>query len=83
MVKKYIKKPIEVEALQWTGENLSEVEKFTNGQIRHEHGGVIYVKTLEGDMYAYAGAYIIKGVNGEFYPCKGDIFEKTYSEVGE
>ena len=39
------------------------------------------IKTLEGEMLATAGDYIIKGVNGEFYPCKPDIFEKTYEVV--
>lgn len=41
-------------------------------------GGAICIRTLEGDMYATVGDYIIKGIQGEFYPCKPDIFEKTY-----
>lgn len=43
----------------------------------------MYIETLEGTMKASVGDYIIKGVNGEFYPCKPDIFEKTYEEVAE
>ena len=45
--------------------------------------GGFYIPTLEGDMKASIGDYIIKGVNGEFYPCKPDIFDKTYEEVTE
>lgn len=45
--------------------------------------GGFYIPTLEGDMKANIGDYIIKGINGEFYPCKPDIFDKTYEEVTE
>ena len=55
-MKKYIKKPVEIEAVQWTGFNPTEIKEF-------------------------AGDYIIKGVKGEFYPCRQDIFEQTYEEV--
>lgn len=41
----------------------------------------LYVKTLEGDMHVSIGDYVIRGVNGELYPCKPDIFEKTYEAV--
>lgn len=46
------------------------------------HGGIT-IETLEGDMLAQFGDYIIKGVNGEYYPCKPEIFEKTYEKVGK
>ena len=51
-------------------------------QTGYGNGG-LFIKTLEGDMLARKGDYIIKGVNGEFYPCKMDIFKKTYDEVEE
>lgn len=58
-----------------------------NFYIRFENGGCtlgsLIIKTLEGDMKANLGDYIIKGVNGEFYPCKPDIFERTYKKIGE
>ena len=82
MIKKYKKKPVIIEAIQWTGENLSEIDKFTQAKVKN-HGSVLIIPTLEGDMYASLGNYIIKGVNGEFYPCKPDVFAKTYEEVTE
>jgi hypothetical protein len=54
--------------------------QFDNGTCQL---GSLIIKTLEGDMKANIGDYIIKGVNGEYYPCKPDIFEKTYEEVKE
>lgn len=80
MIKKYIKNPIPIEALQWNGDNKDEVLSFI-GESAEIRGGSLYIKTLEGDMLATIGSYIIKGVNGEFYPCREDIFEKTYEEV--
>lgn len=80
MVKKYIKQPIAVEAVQWDGNNVDEVLAFI-GETAQIRGGSLYIKTLEGDMLALIGSYIIKGVNGEFYPCREDIFKKTYEEV--
>lgn len=82
MIKKFRKKPVTIEAIQWNGENLSEIDKFTKGKVKN-HESVLIIPTLEGDMYASLNDYIIKGVNGEFYPCKPDIFDKTYEEVTE
>ena len=82
MVKKYRKKPVTIEAIQWNGENLSEIDEFTEGKVKN-HESVLIITTLEWDMYASLSDYIIKGVNGEFYPCKPDIFAKTYDEVTE
>jgi len=83
---KYIKKPVEVEALQ-IHENTSEIKEFIgeNGDTYiddEERKTVVVIYTLEGDMKATDGDYIIKGVKGEFYPCRGDIFEETYELVG-
>lgn len=87
---RFRKKPVEVEAIVWNGSNVDEIKEFCNGNERFEtdskdiNGNVIhflYIHTLEGKMYASIGDYIIKGVNGEFYPCKPDIFEKTYDAI--
>lgn len=82
MNKKYRKKPVIIEAIQWAGKNLSEIDNFVGGSIANK-GTILIIHTLEGDMEASIGDYIIKGVNGEFYPCKPDIFDKTYEEVTE
>ena len=79
---KYRKKPVEIEAVQWKGSNFIEIDNFIT--IEHEtypSQGIVKIPTLEGTMEASEGDYIIKGVNGEFYPCKPDIFEKTYEKV--
>ena len=80
MDKKYRKKPVIIEAIQWNGENLSEIDEFTRDKVKN-HESVLIIPTLEGDMYTSLNDYIIKGVNGEFYPCKPNIFAKTYEEV--
>ena len=80
MIKKYRKKPVTIEAIQWNGENLSEIRDFMRSTVE-THGLVLIIPTLEGNMYASLNDYIIKGVNGEFYPCKPYIFAKTYEEV--
>ena len=78
---RYRKKPVEIEAVQWTGENLEEIEEFAKGALVHRGPANIASSTLEGLMRASKGDYIIKGIAGEFYPCKPDIFKATYEEV--
>lgn len=92
---KYRKKPVVIEAVLWGGNhNLSEIEQFVGQKLKTELesetayvAGMgapifsVFIPTLEGVMKANKGDYIIKGVNGEFYPCKPDIFAKTYDEV--
>ncbi|AEA86229.1 hypothetical protein phi9O_gp5 [Clostridium phage phiCP9O] len=85
---KYRKKPVVVEAVKFTRDCFEEIKEFTNGKaynFRTEKtiNGKSYcdIKTLEGVITATEGDYIIKGIKGEFYPCKPDIFEKTYEEV--
>ena len=77
---KYRKKPVIIEAVQFDGTDES-VEwlypQLQEGIIGRAHNK-LYIKTLEGNMEANIGDYIIKGVIGEFYPCKPDIFEMTY-----
>jgi len=81
---KYVKKPIPITAIQWTGENHIELAEFTNGKCKFTVGEPsIVIPTLEGDMKANAGDYIVRGVEGEFYPCRQDIFEKTYEKISE
>ena len=79
MTKRYRKKPIVIEAGQYNGKNKVEVQLFM-GRYLDETVRGLKIPTLEGDMFASVGDYIIKGVNGEFYPCKPDIFEQTYEE---
>jgi len=82
---RFRKKPIVIEAIQWTGNNFDEVNKLMKYTCIDENpnGEEIVIVTLEGDMKANIGDWIIKGVKGEFYPCKPDIFEETYEEVDE
>lgn len=81
MIQKFRKKPVVIEAVQWDGENPKECMKFVNSGAADVEGDTILIATLEGTMKASKGDWIIKGVNGEFYPCKPDIFEKTYELV--
>ena len=81
-MEKYSKKPVVIEAVQWTGENVKEVMDFMNWRnAAHDTASGLMIHTLEGNHHASLGDWIIKGVNGEFYPCKPDIFEKTYEKV--
>lgn len=74
---KYRKKPVVIEAMQWYGRDLSELSAFCcKGLVAGS--GAIWLITLEGPLKISAGDYVIKGVKGEVYPCKPDIFEKTY-----
>ena len=87
-MKKYIKKQIKIEAVQWTGDNLIEVAEFLstnrNQNFVIDNGTkTIELETLEGTMIASDGDYLIKGISGEFYPCKPRIFEESYEEVNE
>ena len=82
MVRAYRKKPVVVEAIQWTGENHAEMCEFIDPEVFEIIPRVgLVIHTLEGDHHASPGDYIIKGVNGEFYPCKPDIFAKTYESA--
>jgi hypothetical protein len=77
---KYRKKPVVIEALQFNGDNNIECETFIEGNYDNS---LLYpnIKTLEGVMHVSKGDFIIKGVSGEFYPCKPDIFDMTYEKV--
>lgn len=85
---KYRKKPVVIDAIQWTGENLGQCKIFlganfagvlTEKRINGERD--LFVHTLEGKMMASKGDYLIRGIQGEHYPCKPDIFAATYEAV--
>ncbi len=81
---KYRKLPVVIEAMQFTDEDKNRVFNWitcTRYSDFEENKPVLKIQTLEGDMTARLGDWIIKGVNGEFYPCKDDIFRKTYEEA--
>jgi len=93
----YRKKPVVIEAMLWVGDNVDEALVFVGDPSKlpqapddphvspglgHTPGlGTLDIPTLEGTMTASPGDWIIKGVKGEFYPCKPDIFDATYEPV--
>jgi len=86
-MKKYMKRPVTIEAIQWTGDNIKEVYDFAGASItipykdRNVNESKIVLHTLEGPINASVGDFIIKGIKGEFYPCRADIFEMSYEEI--
>lgn len=86
---KYRKKPVVIEAMQWVSDMpdrylQSVFDWLDAGGVRwtlSNDARCITITTLEGDMLASDGDYIIRGVQGEFYPCKPDIFDATYEAV--
>ena len=78
---KYRKNPVVIEAIRFTEETLFELGQFMGEKGYWAEDGTITVYTLEGTMRANPGDWIIKGVKGEYYPCKPDIFKETYEEV--
>ena len=94
MAQKFRKKPVVIEAVQFKNINRDEVQQFVGKELKQEiesdtayEAGMgasissLTIPTLEGDMKAMPNDWIIKGVKGEFYPCKPDIFEKSYEPV--
>jgi hypothetical protein len=81
--RKYRKKPVVIEAMQLTQSNAVEVSEWCGGEAMFMSPAMpsVFVRTLEGTMRADVGDYIIRGVQGEFYPCKPDIFAATYEEA--
>lgn len=85
---KFRKKPVVIEAVHWTGgwDNYEEICAFIGNRPDYNMNGEstpqeLLIETLEGELYALLGDWIIKGIKGEFYPCKPDIFEATYEAV--
>lgn len=82
MVNRYRKKPVEVEAVVWNGNNEQEIVQFVGEAFsRRDRYRGLYIKTLEGTMRVSTGDYIIKGIQGEFCVCKPDAFKETYEEA--
>lgn len=86
---KYRKKPVVIEAIQWSGSNWHQMLEFAEwgegeeNNDAHVEGNKLFIRTLEGTMEASPGDWVIQGVQGEFYPCKPDIFEATYELVDD
>lgn len=80
----FTKKPVTIEARQFTGESsMSDLLQWIGSNGTTNPSGLLFISTLEGVMVANIGDWIIKGVRGEFYPCKPDIFEATYNRCVE
>lgn len=77
---KFRKKPVVIEAVQWTGLNMNELRDFM-GKYPKVIDRRVRIQALEGAIYASECDWIIKGVKGEVYPCKPDIFAATYEAV--
>ncbi len=84
---KFRKRPVVIDAMLWNGHNATQIVKWAfGGWAKAPEGkefwlatdGTLVIPTLEGEMRASPGDWIIKGVKGEFYPCKPDIFAATY-----
>lgn len=75
------KKPIEVEAIRISKENREEISKMSEVYVTDTIDYTVIIQTLEGTMTGNKGDWIIKGVNGELYPCKDSIFKRTYEIV--
>jgi hypothetical protein len=76
---KFKKKPVEIEAVRWTGDNVEEMEAHVREPVNE--GIPIDVGTLEGIMRCDIGDWMIRGVKGELYPCKDDIFKMSYEQI--
>lgn len=86
-MQKFVKKPVVIEAIQYNGENIKAIEDFVGKKLSTVMASDVDVKliipTLEGDMKASKGDYVIKGIKGEFYPCKPDVFKQSYNMIKE
>lgn len=85
---KFRKKPVVIEAVQWDGtwEDVQRIKNFTNGDCYEKNDldykrQYLWIKTLEGELMVSPKDWVIKGIKGEHYPCKSDIFEATYEAV--
>lgn len=83
----YRKKPVVIEAIKWSGNNFNEIKEFAGDNVKMLSTNELAVITLEDGMFekpihiATIGDYIIKGIQGEFYFCKPNIFDETYEQV--
>ncbi|HDE0361002.1 hypothetical protein [Staphylococcus aureus] len=82
MIRKARKKPVEIKYMQYTGDNKKEICDWSDGYVDYrKFNDELLIETLEGLMTVKIGDFVIKGVEGEFYPIKPDIFEKTYEVI--
>jgi hypothetical protein len=82
MAARFRKKPVVIDAVQFTGENHAEIVEFSTASISHsEQDGGLTIETLEGTLTVSPGDWVVRGVKGEHYPCKPDIFEQTYEAM--
>ncbi|WP_113583946.1 hypothetical protein [Staphylococcus aureus] len=85
MIRKARKKPVEIKFIKYTGDNQREIYEWTNGRAYniadYDESTYFGVATLEGFLIAEVGSYIVKGVEGEFYPVDPNIFKKTYEVI--
>jgi hypothetical protein len=83
---RFRKIPVVIEAVRFTGDNVSAIADFTGYEPdfgRDAYHDALVIETLEGDMSASVGDWIIRGVKGELYPCKPDVFELTYEAADD
>ena len=84
-MQKFVKKPVIIEAIQYDGTNITEIETFVGVKLptimTSDVDTKLVIPTLEGYMKVSKGDYVIKGIKGEFYPCKPDIFKSTYNVI--
>lgn len=78
MILKYRKKPVVIEAILLTENNLLDAAKWAHVGL---YNGTLRINTLEGEMVAKPGDFLIRGIKGEYYPCKADIFKASYESV--
>lgn len=81
---KFRKRPVVIEAFHWQGDVsqlIKWVEETGGGRVQFDLGAVVHIPTLEGEMEAQLNDWIIRGIKGELYPCKPDIFAATYERV--
>lgn len=83
---RFRKKPVEITAVRWDGteSRQRDIVRWANGQISGWHdeaGYFLRISTLEGELRVSPGDWVIRGIKGEFYPCKPDIFEATYEPI--
>ena len=85
---RYRKMPVIIDAIQWTGDNYKEMKLFADESetkvdpiFKYHLDGFLTIKTLEGVVTASENDWIVKGIQGEFYPVKPDIFQLTYEKV--
>ena len=87
MVARYRTKPCEIEAVEWNGSNISEINDFAGKSVLWlkdaKENPILEISTLEGIMLANVGDFIVRGLRGEYYPCKPDVFHKKYEFISE